>query len=67
MKIPFQYLGYQEGFFIFKNVTDAMLMGNSGGPIISENGNVVGTLKGSSKLENGEEVILVQEIPQISL
>jgi hypothetical protein len=65
MKIPFEYLGYKEGFFIFKNSTVAMLMGNSGGPVISENGNVVGTLKGSTKSENGQEVILVQEIPQI--
>ena len=65
MKIPFEYLGYQEGFFIFKNTTDAMLMGNSGGPVISENGNVVGTLKGSGKTEKGEEIIFVQEIPQI--
>lgn len=65
MKIPFEYLGYQENFFLFKNTSNAMLMGNSGGPVISENGNVVGTLKGSGKTEKGEEIIFVQEIPQI--
>jgi hypothetical protein len=63
MKIPFEYLGYQDGFYLFKNTTDAMLMGNSGGPVISENGNVVGTLKGSGKTEKGEEIIFVQQIP----
>ena len=65
MKIPFEYLGYKQGYFLFRNTTEAMLMGNSGGPVISENGNVVGTLQGATKIKNGPEIILVQEIPPI--